>query len=119
MCQGISHGKVAFTIDREIPDLMQVGAHQKLSLSWAYGSGATEVVVPARRREPVAKTGGFIVHSLVIAVLYHSLVCSCKNVNTMMDNTSSHGNWHVRSVRKWTQLAITASHDGDFLNRDR
>jgi hypothetical protein len=49
VCQSVCHGEVAVAVDRDIPDMVQVGAYQKLCLSWAYGPGTTEVVVPARR----------------------------------------------------------------------
>jgi hypothetical protein len=113
MGEGVGHGKSAMLIDWSVHDVKYISAHQGYGLRGCNGLGTTEEAEATVLCEPVTKTGGSTVHSLVVCIANHSSVCSCKNAETMMDKSSC-GRRQILKFCRLAEFAITAAHDGDF-----
>ena len=73
---------------------------------------------PRRLLEPVSKTGGSIVHSLVIFSSYQTSVCSAVSREERI-RKSSRGIRQVRKPLRCSHCSIADSHDGASSQRER
>ena len=76
--KGVRHGEVAFAVVGCVRYVAEIGGNDADDLGLGEGLKLIEVADPANLFEPLEKMGGSIVHSSVVAVSYHSSVCSLK-----------------------------------------